>query len=152
VIFLTALSDLKDEEQGFSLGGDDYFVKPYDISRLEMRVSAVLRRTSSQSMGRAEIPPLSVDPAAGQCVLSGEHIFLSPMELRLLHYFMKNPNKMINRNKLYEDVWGASSSAITTTVVVHVHRLRQKLGMAEKGSYFKISSEKQDYMFSKIRY
>jgi DNA-binding response OmpR family regulator len=152
VIFLTALGDVKDEEQGFNLGGDDYLVKPYDINRLGMRVAAILRRTQSLTTGRAEIPPLYVDPASGQCVLNGESIILSPMELRLLHYFMKNPNKMIHRSKVYEDVWGASASAMTNTVVEHVYRLRKKLGMTNPGSYFKIASEKQDYMFSKIRY
>ncbi|MDR0496604.1 MAG: winged helix-turn-helix domain-containing protein, partial [Treponema sp.] len=101
---------------------------------------------------RAEIPPLSVDPAAGFCILNGERIFLSPMELRLLHYFMKNPNRIIHRDKVYEDVWGGSTSAVTNTVVEHVYRLRKKLGMNEADSYFKIASEKQDYMFTKIRY
>jgi two-component system phosphate regulon response regulator PhoB len=122
------------------------------MNRLGIRVAAMLRRTTIQSTGRAEIPPLYVDPAAGNCVLNGKHISLSPMELRLLHYFMKNPNKMIHRNKVYEDVWGASPLAITNTVVEHVYRLRKKLGMTEPDSYFQISSEKQDYMFSKIRY
>jgi DNA-binding response OmpR family regulator len=152
VIFLTALGDVNDEEQGFALGGDDYLIKPYDMNRLGIRVAAVLRRTTAQSTGRAEIPPLYVDPGAGQCVLNGRNIILSPMELRLLHYFMKNPNKMIHRSKVYEDVWGASPSAVTNTVVEHVYRLRKKLGMTEADSYFQISSEKQDYMFSKIRY
>jgi DNA-binding response OmpR family regulator len=152
VIFLTALGDLKDEEQGFALGGDDYLVKPYDMNRLGIRAAAVLRRTTAPSTGPAEIPPLYVNPSSGQCVLSGEKIILSPMELRLLHYFMKNPNKMIHRSKVYEDVWGASPLVITKTVVEHVYRLRKKLGMTSTDSYFKISSEKQDYMFSKIRY
>jgi len=45
VIFLTALGDVKDEEQGFALGGDDYIIKPYDMNRLELRVAAIMRRT-----------------------------------------------------------------------------------------------------------
>jgi DNA-binding response OmpR family regulator len=152
VIFLTALGDIKNEEQGFALGGDDYLVKPYDLNRLGMRAAAILRRTTAQLSGRVEIPPLSVDPASGFCILNGENISLSPMELRLLHYFMKNPNKMIHRDKVYEDVWGASESAVSNTVVEHVYRLRKKLGMTEADSFFIITSKKQDYMFSKIRY
>ena len=152
MIFLTALGDVKDEEQGFALGGDDYIIKPYDMNRLGIRVAAILRRTMGQSSGRAEIPPLSVDPATGTCILNGEIITLSPMELRLLYYFMRSPNKMIHRDKVYEDVWGASAQSSTNTVVEHVYRLRKKLGMTEPDSYFKIYSEKQNYMFSKIRY
>ena len=152
VIFLTALGDVKDEEQGFALGGDDYMIKPYDMNRLGIRVAAILRRTLGQTSARAEIPPLSVDPAAGLCVLNGEEITLSPMELRLLHYFMRSPNKMIHRDKVYEDVWGMSSQGTTSTVVEHVYRLRKKLGMTGPDSYFRISTEKQNYMFSKIRY
>ena len=152
VIFLTALGDVKNEEQGFALGGDDYMIKPYDMNRLGLRVAAIMRRTMGQTSIRAEIPPLSVDPAMGRCILNGEEINLSPMELRLLHYFMKCPNKMIHREKVYEDVWGMSSQVITSTVVEHVYRLRKKLGMTEPDSYFRIFSEKQNYMFSKIRY
>lgn len=153
VIFLTVLEDVKNEEQGFSLGGDDYLIKPYDMNRLGIRVAAILRRTKEPVSGRAEIPPLSVDPAAGLCVLNGEKIALSPMELRLLYFFMKNPNKMINRDKLYADVWDAPAMGNAQTVVEHVYRLRKKLGMIDNpDSYFKIASEKQDYIFSKIRY
>jgi DNA-binding response OmpR family regulator len=153
VIFATALGDLKDEEQGFALGGDDYIIKPYDLNRLAVRVAAILRRTIDTAPGRVEIPPLSADPATGLCVLDGENIILPPMELRLLHYFMKNPNKMIHRDKIYEDVWGADALDSVQTVKEHVYRLRKKLGMTDNpDGWFKISSEKQSYMFSKIRY
>ena len=152
VVFLTALGDVKDEEQGFALGGDDYIIKPYDMNRLGIRVAAILRRIRGQASGRTEIPPLSVDIAMGHCVLNGVGIILSPMELRLLNYFMKSPNKMIHRDKVYEDIWDASSQSQTNAVVEHIYRLRKKLGMTEPDTYFKISSEKQNYMFSKIRY
>ncbi|MCL1835835.1 MAG: response regulator transcription factor [Oscillospiraceae bacterium] len=153
VIFITALSDLKDEERGFALGGDDYLIKPYDLNRLGIRVAAILRRAMYVGSGRAEIPPLSVDPSSGLCRLDGENVVLSPMEMRLLHYFMKNPNMMIHREKVYEDVWGASALDNAQTVVEHVYRLRKKLHMTDNpDSWFRISSEKQSYMFSKIRY
>jgi DNA-binding response OmpR family regulator len=134
VIFLTALGDLKDEERGFALGGDDYLVKPYDMKRLGMRAATILRRTTAQTFARVEIPPLSVDPAAQSCVLSGTTIVLSPMELRLLYYFMKNPNKMIHRDQAYEEVWGGSPEVTTHTVIEHVYRQRKKLGLASKDS------------------
>lgn len=152
VMFLTALGDIKDEEQGFALGGDDYLIKPYDINRLSVRVAAMLRRTTEAGVSRIEIPPLSVDPVSGICVLDGVKIILSPMELRLLHYFMKNPNRQLHRNKVYEDVWGAPLLDCVQTVVEHVYRLRKKLGMNLPDSWFNISSEGKSYMFSKIRY
>jgi len=152
VIFLTALGDVQDEEKGFALGGDDYMIKPYDLHRLGLRVAAILRRTMNPDSGRAEIPPLSADPSAGFCILDGENIMLSPMELRLLHYFMKNPNKMLHRDKVYEDVWGLPPQLNTNTVVEHVYRLRKKLDMNNADSYFRIASDKQYYMFSKVRY
>ncbi len=152
IIFLTALDNVRDEEQGFALGGDDYLIKPVDLNRLKIRIVAMLRRNMEVSHGRVEIPPLSLDPSTGICVLEGKEISLSPMEQRLLYYFMKNPNKMIPRNKVYEDVWNTTVLDSAPTVVEHIYRLRKKLGTTNPDSYFNIASANREYMFTKVRY
>ncbi len=152
VIFLTALDNIRDEEQGFALGGDDYLIKPVDLNRLNIRVAAMLRRNMEVSHGRVEIPPLSLDPSTGICILEGNEISLSPMEQKLLYYFMKNPNKMISRDKVYEDVWNTAVLDGAPTVVEHVYRLRKKLGTINPDSYFNIASANREYMFTKVRY
>ena len=152
VIFLTALGDSTDEEQGFALGGDDYVVKPYQISVLAARVTALLRRAGAISWGRLEIPPLSVDTRVGRCLLDGRQINLSQMELRLLYFMMENFGKRLHRDAIYESVWGTSAQSNSHTVREHIYRLRKKLDMSSPDSYFQITSEDKEYLFGKVRY
>lgn len=152
IIYLTALDGHEDEERGFALGGDDYVVKPYRLNILAARVAALLRRTGIASGGRLELPPLSVDTKTGLCQLSGRDIKLSQMELRLLYFFMENFGKRLDRDVIYESVWGLPALEGTHTVKEHVYRLRKKLDMASPDSYFQITSEGGAYLFGKVRY
>lgn len=152
VIYLTALDSHTDEERGFALGGDDYVIKPYRLNILSARIAALLRRTGVASGGRLEIPPLSVDIKNGVCMLDGEQIALSKMELRLLYFFMENFGRRIARDQIYENVWGLPVLEGSHTVKEHVYRLRKKLDMASIDSYFQITSEGGSYLFGKVRY
>lgn len=152
IIYLTALGAYEDEERGFALGGDDYVVKPYKLNLLAARVAALLRRTGVASGGRLELPPLSVDTNTGLCLLSGQRVNLSQMELRLLYYFMENFGRRIDRDIIYESVWGMPPMNGSHTVREHVYRLRKKLNMAGPDSYFQITSEGRAYLFGKVRY
>ena len=152
IIYLTALGRYEDEERGFALGGDDYIIKPYNLNILAARIAALLRRVGSASGGRLEIPPLCVDIQAGLCRLSGRRVFLSRMELQLLYFFMENFGRRIERDVLYEKVWGMPAMEGSHTVKEHIYRLRKKLDMANPNSYFQIVSEGKAYLFGKIRY
>lgn len=152
IVYLTALGGSEDEERGFALGGDDYIIKPYNLNILAARVAALLRRTGRASGGRLEIPPLIVDIKASLCTLSGQRIFLSRMELQLLYFFMENFGRRIERDVLYEKVWGLPALEGSHTVKEHIYRLRKKLDMANPNSYFQIVSEGKTYLFGKIRY
>lgn len=152
IVYLTALGASEDEERGFALGGDDYIVKPYNPNILAARIAVLLRRTGSAFGGRLEIPPLTADIRLGLCTLSGRRIFLSHMELQLLYFFMENFGRRIERDVLYETVWGMPAIEGSHTVKEHVYRLRKKLDMANPNSYFQIVAAGKTYLFGKIRY
>jgi len=130
VILLTARGEESDRLVGLRDGADDYVVKPFSPAELVARVDAVLRRVAPPS---AELPPiergpLRVEPATRRVLLDGEEISLTQREFDLLAYFAANPGQVFSRDQLMEAVWGHAFFEDTSTVTVHVRRLRAKLG------------------------
>jgi DNA-binding response OmpR family regulator len=130
VILLTARGEESDRLVGLRHGADDYVVKPFSPAELVARVDAVLRRVAPPS---DELPPiergaLRVEPATRRVLLDGEEISLTPREFDLLAYLAANPGQVFSRDQLMEAVWGHSFFEDTSTVTVHVRRLRAKLG------------------------
>ncbi len=152
IIFFASQSSFATEERAFALGCDDYIAKPYSPALLAARISALLRRTGATSSGLLEVAPLSVDAKTGLCLLNGKKINLSPMELRLLCFFLENFGRRVHRDTIYENVWGMPALEGSHTVKEHIYRLRKKLGMANPASYFQITSEDGTYTFGKVRH
>jgi DNA-binding response OmpR family regulator len=130
VILLTARGEESDRLVGLRHGADDYVVKPFSPAELVARVDAVLRRVAPPS---DELPPiergsLRVEPATRRVLLDGEEISLTQREFDLLAYLAANPGQVFSRDQLMEAVWGHSLFEDTSTVTVHVRRLRAKLG------------------------
>jgi DNA-binding response OmpR family regulator len=131
VILLTARGEESDRLVGLRHGADDYVVKPFSPAELVARVEAVLRRTSPPAI-EDQPPivhgPLRVEPAARRVFLDGEEIMLTMREFDLLAFFAGNPGRVFSRDQLMESVWGEPWFDDTSTVTVHVRRLRAKLG------------------------
>jgi DNA-binding response OmpR family regulator len=131
LIMLTARGEEEERIVGLSLGADDYVVKPFSPRELAARVSAVLRRVE-ESSGDANQKVLSfdglrIDPNTREVLVSGEPATLTAREFDLLHYLAASPGKVYTRDQLMELVWGYTFSADTSTVTVHVRRLREKV-------------------------
>ena len=128
VVLLTARAQEGDKLQGFDVGADDYITKPFSPRELLARVRAVLRRAAPEaSEDPIEIAGLRLEPATFR-VFAGEHTLeLSPTEFRLLHYFMKNPDRVLSRTRLLDNVWGDHVYIEERTVDVHIRRLRLAL-------------------------
>ncbi|HEX4829934.1 MAG TPA: response regulator transcription factor [Trebonia sp.] len=140
VVMLTALGDETDRLAGFEIGADDYVTKPFSPRELAMRVRSVLRRArgggasaiagtaAGASAGAPAINDrdLSVDLAAHEVRLSGRLIQLTAREYDLLVFLMRNPRRAFTREQLLSEVWSWSFGD-TSTVTVHVRRLREKL-------------------------
>ncbi|MBS1886394.1 MAG: response regulator transcription factor [Actinobacteria bacterium] len=132
VILLTARGEESDRLVGLRNGADDYVVKPFSPAELVARVEAVLRRTAPHTAAGDEPPivsgPLRVEPASRRVFLDGKEIMLTMREFDLLAFFAANPGRVFSRDQLMETVWGEPWFNDTSTVTVHVRRLRAKLG------------------------
>ena len=131
VIYITAKSSLKDRVYGLHLGADDYIVKPFEPLELLARVESVLRR-SGRGAKSLKAFGVQVDPLAVQVTQNGQPVHLTPREYDLLVQLMRSRGVAIYRSVLYERVWGGESENDTRTLDLHIQRLRQKLGWADK--------------------
>jgi two-component system, OmpR family, response regulator ResD len=129
VILLTAKGEATDRVIGLRLGADDYVVKPFSPAELVARVDAVLRRvdTSPQLAEPIAFDDLALDPVARRVTVRGEEIQLTVREYELLLHFMRHPGQVFSRDQLMDSVWQYSFYTDTSTVTVHVRRLRAKI-------------------------
>ena len=130
VIMLTARGEEVDRIAGLELGADDYVAKPFSPRELTARVKAVLRRASGVvAFGEAAMlraGSLEVDPVAHEARVEGALVSLTAREFDLLVHLMRNPRRAFRREELLADVWGFAYGD-TSTVTVHVRRLREKV-------------------------
>jgi len=117
VVMLTALGDETDRLVGFETGADDYVTKPFSPRELALRVRSVLRRSRGAGL------PDKLDRGA---MTDGKLIQLTSREYDLLVFLMRNPRKAFTRDQLLTEVWSWTFGD-TSTVTVHVRRLREKL-------------------------
>src|SRR2546421_12903412 len=129
IILLTARGEESDGIVGRRLGADDYVVKPFSPAELVARVDAVLRRvdTTGQPEPRLRFDGLQIDPAAHAVTVDGVPVALSQREFDLLLFLARHPGRAFTRGELMEHVWQFSFYTDTSTVTVHVRRLRSKI-------------------------
>lgn len=131
VILLTARGEEADRVIGLRLGADDYVVKPFSPAELVARVDAVLRRidTAPEQAPALRFDGLTIDPAARRVFAGpdGEEVQLTQREFDLLHFLARHPGQAFSRNQLMDSVWQYSFYTDTSTVTVHVRRLRAKI-------------------------
>jgi DNA-binding response OmpR family regulator len=132
VIMLTARGDESDRLIGLELGADDYVAKPFSPKELTARVKAVLRRASgplavtgpSSAVLRSE--GIVLDLAGRDARVDGDLVALTAREFELLAFLMRHAGRVFRREELLQHVWGFSTGD-TSTVTVHVRRLREKV-------------------------
>jgi DNA-binding response OmpR family regulator len=129
VILLTAKGEESDRVIGLRLGADDYVVKPFSPAELVARVDAVLRRVGTSPAAEAPIvlSDLTIDPASRRVHARGEEVQLTQREFDVLLFLARHPGQVFSRNQLMDAVWQYSFYTDTSTVTVHIRRLRAKL-------------------------
>lgn len=132
VILLTARGEESDRITGLELGADDYVVKPFSPRELVIRVKAILRRTGSRQRRAPqilEVAGLTIDGQSRQVHRAGTEVTLTATEFDLLFCLASHPNTVFSREQLMAQVWRyeAALDAGTSTVTVHVRRLREKI-------------------------
>ena len=133
VIMMTAKSAEYDKVLGLDSGADDYVTKTFGMMELISRIKAVLRRTEKSTIRTEDkivLNNLTIDAKKHEVTVDGNVINLTLKEFELLRRMMKNPNIVLTRDQLLEDIWGYDFDGETRTVDVHVRTLRQKLGDA----------------------
>jgi DNA-binding response OmpR family regulator len=129
VIMLTAKGEESDRVLGLRLGADDYVVKPFSPAELLARVDAVLRRLEP-TLERDEplrFDDLEIDPAARTAVVRGAEAQLTQREFDLLLFLARHPGQVFTRDQLMDCVWRYTFYTDSSTVTVHVRRLRAKV-------------------------
>jgi two-component system, OmpR family, response regulator ResD len=128
-ILLTAKSEEADRVIGLRLGADDYVVKPFSPAELVARVDAVLRRvdTSGEQEAPIELSDMTIDVAARRVFVRGEEVSLTQREFDLLLFLARHPGQAFSRNQLMDAIWQYSFYTDTSTVTVHIRRLRSKV-------------------------
>jgi two-component system response regulator ResD len=129
VILLTAKGEESDRLVGLGRGADDYVVKPFSPLELVARVDAVLRRTEGRADAHEPLrfDGLEIDPRARRVVVRGREVDLTAREFDLLHFLARHPNQVFSRDQLMDRVWQFAFYSDTTTVTVHIRRLRAKI-------------------------
>jgi DNA-binding response OmpR family regulator len=129
VILLTAKGEESDRVIGLRLGADDYVVKPFSPAELVARVDAVLRRVENSAVPAAplELSDMTIDPAARRVFVRGEEVQLTQREFDVLLFLARHPGQAFSRNQLMDAVWQYSFYTDTSTVTVHIRRLRAKI-------------------------
>jgi two-component system phosphate regulon response regulator PhoB len=132
VIMVTAKGEEVDRIVGFELGADDYVVKPFSVRELILRARAILRRseTTATSEERFEFGKLRVDRAAHRAWVADQEIAFTALEFRLLMMLHDRRGRVLTRDILLDEVWGAHVDVTARNVDTHVKRVREKLGIA----------------------
>ncbi len=137
IIMLSARGEEYDKINGFSLGIDDYVVKPFSPKELMLRIDAVLKRAKPKESDASETKKqvveidgggLRVDFTARIVYIDGKRVDMSPKEYDLLFYLIKNKNIALSREKLLTEVWGYDFFGDARTLDTHIKLLRKSLG------------------------
>lgn len=131
VIFLTAKGETNDKVKGLRAGADDYITKPFELAELLARVENVLRRYHRAGQ-ELKVGDMNIHIDSRAVYKKGEKIELTFKEFDLLLLFVRNPNRALHREMIYEHVWGGTYMGDSRTVDLHVQRLRHKAGLEKQ--------------------
>ncbi len=127
ILFMTARDDLPAKARGFGIGIDDYLVKPFDLSELNMRICAVLRRVQIETSQTIKMGNLVMDKTEHAAYIDGDPLPLSAREFDLLFKLLSFPKRTFSRSQLMEEFWGYDSSATSRAIDVFIAELRKKI-------------------------
>ncbi|HKW84692.1 MAG TPA: response regulator, partial [Burkholderiaceae bacterium] len=127
VLILTAHGATEDRVRGLDLGADDYLSKPFELSELEARVRALLRRSQGQELVQVSIGELMFDSTSRAFSLRGAPLALTPRERAVLEVLILRAGRAIDKEALSAQVYSLDDMASADAIEIYVHRLRKKL-------------------------
>lgn len=127
VILVTALGEIEDKTQGFSVGADDYLTKPVNYDELLLRISALLRRAQIAKGKQIIIGNIKIDYDSLSIIKKDSATKLPRKEFLILFKLLSYPNKIFTRSQLFNEFWGINSDSGEDTVKVHINKLRENI-------------------------
>jgi two-component system, OmpR family, response regulator RegX3 len=131
IIMVTAKDSEADKVTGLELGADDYVTKPFSVRELVSRVRAHLRRVKMRTPDVRDDTvaggPVVLDVARHEVLVRGESVAFPPKEFELLETLLRRKGRLLTRDFLIEEIWGADYVGDTKTLDVHVKRVRRKI-------------------------
>lgn len=129
IIFLTAQDSELDVTTGLDIGGDDYITKPFRVKELLSRVNAIMRRaTSNTDYAILQSKEIILNIKDMKLTKNNIVILLSKTELKLLHYFLQNPQRILSKENIFDKLWDMDSVFVDdNAVAVNIRRLREKI-------------------------
>lgn len=129
IIFITAKADEDDRLNGYALGCDDYIVKPFMLSELYEKVSAMIRRSKGLVRSKVlTVGTLSLNPNNGKVKSDGKAVKLTETEYAILKILMENKGATVSREKFMDIIWGYNSGVDERVLDVFICNLRKALG------------------------
>ena len=128
VVVLTGRGYVMDRVRLLNLGADDYLVKPIDLSELDARVRAVVRRAVDTGGAPLQVGQLQLIPASQAVIWRGQPVIVTSKEYCLLEALVRNRNRVLTRRQLEDALYGWGDDVESNAVEVHIHHLRRKLG------------------------
>jgi len=133
ILILTARDEVETKVHLLLGGADDYLAKPFSFEELYARIQAIFRRPHNAIQGVLTIQDIQLDTVSRRVIKQKKEVPLTLKEFVLLEYFMRNPNKVINREELLTHLWDFNYSSFSNIVDVHVKNLRKKLDLGNPG-------------------
>lgn len=133
VLLVSAKKEEIDKIKGFTLGADDYIIKPFSpgelVARIKSHIQNYERIKNKFNLKRDKliIRGLEILKDSRQVFMNGKEINLAQKEFDILRYMAENPNKVFNREELFEKIWGLDSIGDNATITVHIRKIREKI-------------------------
>lgn len=127
VLVLTARDGVEFKVEGLNAGADDYLTKPFSFDEFLARIRALLRRGPVSPDIDLKLGDLSLNLVSRTATRAGRKIELSSREFTLLEYFLRNPDAVLSRTRIYQHVWEYNFDGMTNVVDVYVNYLRKKI-------------------------
>lgn len=143
ILFLSARVSDFEKLTGFAVGGDDYITKPFNPLEIVARIRSQLRRYLAAAEQVSSITELGerysktavvydygrfqVNETSGELWVDGQSVPCPALVFQLLLFLCKNPNRLFSKSELYECVWGEEALSDDNTIMVHIHRIRERI-------------------------
>lgn len=130
ILFISAKTEEIDRLLGFALGADDYITKPFSAKEVAFRIKARLKAFNNISITENKIikfNDIEIDEDKGNVYKNGELLEFTAKELKLLLYLVNNPNRILSKEMICNEVWGEDFFGYDNTITVHIRKLRMKI-------------------------